>query len=89
MDTPRLAGCRCLGTLTSFDDFIRSFFLGGYDPTFPVLVYGRLHSGLTPEINAVTTLVLLAVCGAGWISDQAARARLSSFRPYEQREPLQ
>ncbi len=73
---PALLGAGALAALTSFDDFIRSFFLGGYDPTLPVLVYGRLHSGLSPEINAVATLVLLAVCGAGWISDRVARARL-------------
>ena len=71
---PALLGAGALAALTSFDDFIRSFFLGGYDATLPVLVYGRLHSGLTPEINAIATVVLLGVCGAGWISDRVARA---------------
>jgi spermidine/putrescine transport system permease protein len=74
---PALLGAGALAALTSFDDFIRSFFLDGYDPTLPVLLYGRLHSGLTPEINAIATMVLLAACGAGWISDRVARARLA------------
>ena len=74
---PALLGAGALAALTSFDDFIRSFFLGGYDPTLPVLVYGRLHSGLTPEINAVATVVLLAICGAGLLLDRVARARLA------------
>ncbi len=56
--SPALLGAGALAALTSFDDFIRSFFLGGYDPTLPVLIFARLRSGLTPEINAVSTLVL-------------------------------
>jgi spermidine/putrescine transport system permease protein len=58
---PALAGAALLSALNSFDDFIRSFFLGGYETTLPVLIFGRLRSGLTPEINALATLTLLAV----------------------------
>ena len=57
---PALASAALLAGLTSFDDFLRSFFLGGYEATLPVLIYGRLRSGLTPEINALSTLVLIA-----------------------------
>ena len=66
---PALLGAGALAALSSFDDFIRSFFLGGYDATLPVLVFGRLRSGLTPEINAVSTLVLLSACGLGAMAD--------------------
>ena len=66
---PALLGAGALAALTSFDDFIRSFFLGGYDVTLPVLVFGRLRSGLTPEINAMSTLVLLAACALGTTAD--------------------
>jgi len=72
---PALFGAGGLAALTSFDDFIRSFFLGGYDPTLPVLIFGRLRSGLTPEINAVATLVLLVGCAAGVVLDRSGRAR--------------
>jgi spermidine/putrescine transport system permease protein len=58
---PALLGAGALAALSSFDDFIRSFFLGGYDSTLPVLIFGRLRSGLTPEINAIATLALLLV----------------------------
>jgi spermidine/putrescine transport system permease protein len=67
---PALLGAGGLAALSSFDDFIRSFFLGGYDPTLPVLIFGRLRSGLTPEINAVATLVLLVACAAGVALDR-------------------
>ena len=66
---PALLGAGALAALTSFDDFIRSFFLGGYDTTLPVLVFGRLRSGLTPEINAISTVVLLTACALGAMAD--------------------
>jgi spermidine/putrescine transport system permease protein len=69
---PALFGAGGLAALTSFDDFIRSFFLGGYDPTLPVLIFARLRSGLTPEINAVSTLVLVVM---GLACALATRAR--------------
>jgi len=62
---PALFGAGGLAALSSFDDFIRSFFLGGYNPTLPVLIFGRLRSGLTPEINAISTIVLLIACLVG------------------------
>jgi spermidine/putrescine transport system permease protein len=62
---PALGGAGLLVALNSFDDFVRSFFLGGYDQTLPVLIFGRLRSGLTPEINAVATLTLLSVLALG------------------------
>jgi len=62
---PALLGAGASAALTSFDDFIRSFFLGGYDPTLPVLLFGRLRSGLTPEINAVSTITLVVTCSFG------------------------
>ena len=67
-----LAGAGLLAALNSFDDFVRSFFLGGFEPTLPVLIFGRLRSGLTPEINALATLALLATLAVG-----AALARLT------------
>jgi spermidine/putrescine transport system permease protein len=70
---PALYGAGALAALTSFDDFIRSFFLGGYEPTLPVLVFGRLRSGLTPEIDAVAVLVLLAASVLGLITSRTRR----------------
>lgn len=71
-----LAGAGLLAALNSFDDFVRSFFLGGFDPTLPVLIFGRLRSGLTPEINALAPLAMLAAVAVG-----AALAALMRVRP--------
>lgn len=70
-----LAGAALLAALNSFDDFVRSFFLGGYEPTLPVLIFGRLRSGLTPEINALATLTLLAAIAIGTALARLLRAR--------------
>ncbi len=72
---PSLLGAAALAGLTSFDDFIRSFFLGGYDPTLPVLVFARLRSGLTPEINAVATFVVAVAFAGGCVADLLSRPR--------------
>ena len=62
---PALIGAAVFCMLLSFDDFVRSFFLGGYEPTLPVLIFAKLRSGMSPEINAMSTvaLVLTAVVG--------------------------
>jgi spermidine/putrescine transport system permease protein len=62
---PSLIGAAVFCMLLSFDDFVRSFFLGGYQPTLPVLIFAELRSGMSPEINAISTvaLVLTAVVG--------------------------
>lgn len=62
---PALIGAGIFSMLLSFDDFVRSFFLGGYEPTLPVLIFAKLRSGMSPEINAVATvaLVLTAILG--------------------------
>lgn len=70
-----LAGAALLAALNSFDDFVRSFFLGGYEPTLPVLIFGRIRSGLTPEVNALATLTLLAAIAIGAALARLLRAR--------------
>ena len=62
---PAILGASIFCLLLSFDDFVRSFFLGGYEPTLPVLIFAKLRSGMSPEINAIATvaLILTAVIG--------------------------
>ncbi len=62
---PALIGAGIFCMLLSFDDFVRSFFLGGYEPTLPVLIFAKLRSGMSPEINAISTvaLILTAILG--------------------------
>jgi len=72
---PAIAGSAVLALLESFDDFLRSFFLGGYQPTLPVLLYGRLFSGLSPEINAIAAIVLVLTIASGLAGERLLRWR--------------
>jgi len=62
---PAILGASIFCLLLSFDDFVRSFFLGGYEPTLPVLIFAKLRSGMSPEINAIATVALVATAGIG------------------------
>lgn len=42
----------------SVDEFVIAFFTAGRTVTFPIQVYSMIRFGVTPEINAVATLVL-------------------------------
>jgi spermidine/putrescine transport system permease protein len=42
----------------SFDDFIIAFFVAGAETTLPIYVFSSIRRGVTPEINAIGTMVL-------------------------------
>jgi spermidine/putrescine transport system permease protein len=44
----------------SFDDFIIAFFVAGSETTLPIYVFSSIRRGVTPEINAIGTMVLTA-----------------------------
>jgi spermidine/putrescine transport system permease protein len=45
----------------SFDDFIIAFFVAGSETTLPIYVFSSIRRGVTPEINAIGTMVLAVV----------------------------
>jgi spermidine/putrescine transport system permease protein len=42
----------------SFDDFVIAFFVAGSQTTLPIYVFSSIRRGITPEVNAIGTLVL-------------------------------
>lgn len=70
---PALIGAAIFCLLTSFDDFVRSFFLGSYQPTVPVLIFAKLRSGMSPEINAISTVILVATIVLGLWAERSMR----------------
>jgi spermidine/putrescine transport system permease protein len=48
----------------SMDEIAVSFFLIGRDNTLPLEIWGRLRRGITPEINAVSTIIFVFSLGA-------------------------
>lgn len=44
----------------SFDDFIIAFFVAGSETTLPIYIFSSIRRGITPEVNAIGPLVMLA-----------------------------
>ncbi|MGO8352340.1 hypothetical protein ACC790_38145, partial [Rhizobium johnstonii] len=47
----------------SFDDLIIAFFVAGSNTTLPIYVFASIRRGVTPEINAIANMVLVASLG--------------------------
>ncbi|GHC73075.1 ABC transporter permease [Limoniibacter endophyticus] len=70
---PALVGGMIFCALTSVDDFVRTFFLGGYQPTLPMLIFAKVQGGMSPEINAMATLVLIVTSAVGLYAERLTR----------------
>lgn len=58
---PSLAAGGLLAFTMSLDDFVITFFTAGPDTvTFPVKVYAMVRFSVTPEVNAASTLLIVA-----------------------------
>lgn len=54
-----IIGAALLVFTLSMDEIAVTFFLIGRENTLPLEIWGRLRRGMTPEINAVSTLIFL------------------------------
>ncbi len=59
--TPGILGGALLAFTLSLDDFVITFFTTGPGgTTLPIEVFGRIRRSISPEINAISTVMLLA-----------------------------
>lgn len=70
---PAVIGGMIFCMLLSIDDFVRTFFLGGYQATLPMLIFAKIQGGMSPEINAMATLVLVATAAIGLYAEHFTR----------------
>lgn len=54
-----IVGAALLIFTLSLDEIAVSFFLIGRDNTLPLEIWGRLRRGITPEINAISTIIFV------------------------------
>jgi spermidine/putrescine transport system permease protein len=54
-----IIGAALLIFTLSMDEIAVSFFLIGRDNTLPLEIWGRLRRGITPEINAISAIILV------------------------------
>jgi spermidine/putrescine transport system permease protein len=58
---PGIIGGALFAFVLSFDDYVITFFTSGPgSTTLPIRIYGMVRRGITPETNAVSSLMLLA-----------------------------
>jgi ABC-type spermidine/putrescine transport system permease subunit II len=76
-----LAGALISVTL-SIDEFVITWFTVGAQPTLPTYIYTRIKFGVTPDVNAVATIMLAATLLIFGVSSAIlGRARRAPRRP--------
>ena len=75
---PGVAAGALLAFTFSFDDFVTTFFLAGPAVnTLPIQLFSMIRYGLTPEVNAISTLLLvitaLGIAGSALLLRRGAR----------------
>lgn len=72
-----VAGWLLAFTLSVDDLVVASFVSGPGSSTLPMVVYSKVKFGITPEINALATLIILvvttAIIAAGWLIHRSER----------------
>ena len=56
---PGIAGGAILAFTLSIDDVIISYFTNGQTKTFPLKVMESIKSGVSPDVNVLSTLILV------------------------------
>jgi len=76
---PGIVAGSMLSFVISMDDFIITLMVGGAgSTTLPVYIYSMIRRGLTPEINAVSTVLLffsVAIVTAYWILSKKTQTK--------------
>jgi spermidine/putrescine transport system permease protein len=55
---PAIVSGALLAFTFSFDDFIIAFFTSGQDQTVPIYLFASIRRGVSPEVNAIATVLL-------------------------------
>ena len=74
---PAVIAAALLAFAVSFDETLVTLFLAGSDSTLPIRLWGMMRVGFVPEINALTTLVLVfaasIIVGVALLQGRSAR----------------
>jgi putrescine transport system permease protein len=74
-------------TLSLDDLVISSFVAGPGASTLPMVIYSKVKLGVSPDINALTSLIVcgvgLCILGAGWLMTRSDRRRALEAQPAE------
>lgn len=74
---PAIIAGAILAFTLSFDEVVVTFFLTGREKTLPLLIWGRLRQGISPEINAAASVIILVSLAGVLVSNRLSKS--SSF----------
>ena len=84
-----ILGSALLSFTLSFDEIPVTYFLTGRDNTLPMYIYSTLRRGITPEINAIGSVIVLAslvlIVLSIWLLERSRRAGRQITGPKGQR----
>lgn len=75
---PAVLAAFLLSFTLSFDDFIIAFFVAGPQNTLPLYIFSSIRRGVTPEINAVASSILIATLAVLLFGQWLLRRRAAS-----------
>jgi spermidine/putrescine transport system permease protein len=73
---PAIFAAALISMSLSLDEFVITSFTIGADQTLPVLIWARMRTGVSPEVNALATIILCGTLSTGLISYRLSRIRL-------------
>ncbi len=62
--SPAIVAGALLSVTLSIDEFVITYFTVGAQPTLPLYIYTSIKLGVTPEVNAVATVILVGTLAA-------------------------
>jgi spermidine/putrescine transport system permease protein len=79
---PAIASGALLAFVLSFDDYVVTTFNAGVgSSTLPLYIYGRVKFGVTPEVNAISTIIVALTAVAILIAWRAGAFNTARTRP--------
>jgi len=70
---PGIIAAALIALTLSLDEFVVTNFIIGADQTLPIYIYNQLKFGITPEVNALATLMLLGTLAVAGVTFGALR----------------
>lgn len=80
--SPAIMAGALISVTLSIDEFVITFFTVGPQLTLPIYIYTQIKFGVTPEVNAVATVLLLGtilVLGLAFLGQEQARRLFASL----------
>ena len=72
---PSVLGAALLAMALSIDEFVVTWFTIGNQQSLPVLIWGLLRRGIDPTVNALATVVLVALIALVVLASLLSRRR--------------